>query len=87
MEFNLDEFLTTLYAQNIKQKAEIIILRGLVLHLLCKGDKDKIEKMDTLFDSQLPTVLEALILDSPLKDEYLQKQANEFLQKIKDELK
>lgn len=86
MQFNQDEFLSQLYFDSLKQRTEIKILRGLLLNLISQITGPNLETLKKTFDAELLKVLEGEILGSPLRDEYLQGRAEDFLKQMKDQL-
>lgn len=86
-KFKEEELLGQLYADNLMFKAQIKLLKEMVIAVASSNGKEKVgNALHNFYITNYPKYYEDQILLSPMKDEYLQKQAEDFLKRLKEEL-
>jgi hypothetical protein len=86
MDYDINEIITKLYAENMVNTAAIKLLTGMLFGYLDTVDKVKHDAMKKFFDDHLSRLVEQEVLKSELKDEYLEHFSQNALRKYLDQL-
>lgn len=86
MEYNLDDLITNLYAENLINRTAIKMLMGMFLAYVEKHNKMEVEVLSEFIKNNFDKFLEETVLTTELKEEYLEYFSNETLKKFKEQI-
>ena len=88
MKSDRDEIINKLYNDNLTLQASINLLKDIfIAYVYEKDGKEKATAFSSYFDQSLSKYREDIVLSSPAKDEYLDDQSKNTLDKFRDLLK
>lgn len=82
MDLNQEQIMISLITDNIKHKAEIQLLKSILIAYISTINKKQSDAISSGYDENLIRLYESVLLDSPLKNDYEEYMSEDFLSRL-----